>query len=155
MKKLLLRVFLVSTLGLSSCGDSDGDSDKEKGSSASNIKVSELNSDSDGDSDKEKGSSASNIKVSELNSECGCVESMNIVLNEMIEAIDGKKISEMSDEDKKAFKEKTKPLKDKVEEITKHCNKKFPNVKYDKIKDCAAVEELKKTIEKAKDLGLN
>ncbi|MBM3160372.1 MAG: hypothetical protein FJY17_01850 [Bacteroidetes bacterium] len=101
------------------------------------------------------GDKAEDINVADIDSECGCVESMNIVLNEMIEAIDGKKISEMSDEDEKAFKEKIKPLKDKVEEITKHCNKKFPNVKYDKIKDCAAVEELKKTIEKAKDLGLN
>lgn len=98
------------------------------------------------------GDKAEDINVADIDSECGCVESMNIVMNEMIEAIDGKKISDMSDEEKKAFEEKTKPLTDKAEEIQKHCDKKFPKTNYQEIKDCAAVEEFKKTMEKFKDL---
>jgi len=98
------------------------------------------------------GDKAEDINVSDIDSECGCVESMNIVMNEMIEAIDGKKISDMSDEDKKALEEKTKPLSDKAEEIQKHCDKKFPKVDFEEIKDCAAVEEFKKTMGKLRDL---
>lgn len=95
---------------------------------------------------------AEDINLSDIDSECSCVESTNIVKNEMIEAIDGKKISDMSDEEKKAFKEKTKPLRDKAEEIEEHCDKKFPKTDYEEIKDCDAVEEFKKTMEKMKEL---
>lgn len=98
------------------------------------------------------GDKAEDINVADIDSECGCVESMNIVMNEMIEAIDGKKYPTCQMRRKKAFEEKTKPLTDKAEEIQKHCDKKFPKTNYQEIKDCAAVEEFKKTMEKFKDL---
>ncbi len=114
MKKLFLNLFVLGVFAFSSCGDSE----KE-----------------------EKGSSASEIKVSEINSACGCVEAWNLVLKEGVEKLEGKKKSELSPEENDAFKEKTKHLKDKFEEIYKHCDKKFPGLKIEELKDCAAVEE--------------
>ncbi|MEY3085699.1 MAG: hypothetical protein RL037_1879 [Bacteroidota bacterium] len=89
---------------------------------------------------------AEDLKVADIDSECGCVESMNIVMKEMIGLLDGKKPADMSEEDMKAMEEKAKPLEKKIKEIEDHCEKKFPKLKLEDIKDCPAVEELKKTM---------
>ena len=68
-------------------------------------------------------------------------------MKEMIGLLDGKKPADMSEEDMKAMEEKAKPLEKKIEEIKEHCEKKFPKLKPEDIKDCPAVEELKKTME--------
>lgn len=118
MKKLFFIPFVLGVFAFSSCGDSEG-------------------------------GKASEIKVSDIDSECGCVEAMDIVMNEMIESLGGKKINEFSEDDLKALEEKNKPLEDKAEEIKKHCKEKFPNIKRpEEIKNCPAVEKLKKTMEK-------
>lgn len=97
---------------------------------------------------------AADLKVADIDSECGCVEAANVVMNEMIGLFDGKKPADMSDEDKKAIEEKAKPLEKKFKEIEEHCDKKFPKVKdFKDVKDCDAVEELKKTMGKMNDLN--
>lgn len=116
MKKLFLSVFVLGALALSSCGDSD----------------------------KEKSSSASNIKVSEINTECECIEAANSLMKELLSMMDGKKPSELSEDEVSKLKEKAKPLKEKSDEIKKHCNDKFPNLfpyNVEKVKNCAALEE--------------
>ena len=95
---------------------------------------------------------AEDLKVADIDSECGCVESMNIVMKEMIGLLDGKKLADMSDEDKKAMEEKANTLEKKMEEIGEHCDKKFPKSKLEDIKDCPAVEEFKKTMKKMNEM---
>lgn len=57
---------------------------------------------------------AEDINVAEIDSECGCVESMNIVLKEFLEVKGDKKMLDMSMEERKTYSEKIGPLADKA-----------------------------------------